>query len=386
MYKKFTNIMSCQSNSKTLCNDENCVRCYEKSFSSHPKAKYWSNKNQLIPRQIFKSSGKKCCFDCNCGHDFIKTINAVKQGSWCPYCSRTPCKLCEDQNCKKCYERSFESHPKAIYWSSKNQLTPRYVFKYSNLKYFFDCPCGHEFECKLSDITYQNHWCQYCGTSPQKLCSNENCNSCFERSFGSHLKAKFWSDKNELTPRQVFKSSDKKCWFVCEKGHEFQSCLESITSKKCWCPLCVNKTETKLFSWLEENNYKFLYQAKFIWCKNKNCFPYDFLFDDFKLILELDGIQHFKQVGKWTSPEETHERDIFKNKKAIENGYSIIRILQEDIFDDKNDWENKLKKYLHSYDKLNCIFINNKDEYDKMREGMEEIRKSEELDFEIQYQ
>ncbi len=43
-------------NSKRLCTNEECQTCFENSFASHEKSKYWSEKN---PRQVFKSSGNK---------------------------------------------------------------------------------------------------------------------------------------------------------------------------------------------------------------------------------------------------------------------------------------------------------------------------------------
>ena len=50
-------------------------------------------------------------------------------------CSPSSKKLCE---CSICYDRSFATHPKAIYWSSKNELDPKQVSKSSNTKYIFD--------------------------------------------------------------------------------------------------------------------------------------------------------------------------------------------------------------------------------------------------------
>ena len=44
-------------NTKKLCNNIDCKICYEKSFASHEKSKYWSAKNgDIKPREIFKSS------------------------------------------------------------------------------------------------------------------------------------------------------------------------------------------------------------------------------------------------------------------------------------------------------------------------------------------
>jgi hypothetical protein len=121
------------------------------------------------------------------------------------------------------FERSFAGHEKAKYWSKKNEENPRDVFKGSNKKYWFDCECGHEFNGTLSNITYDNRWCPYC--AHQKLCNNKECNKCYEKSFASHEKVKYWSKKNNENPRDVFKFSGKKYWFDCDFGHEFNSKL-----------------------------------------------------------------------------------------------------------------------------------------------------------------
>ena len=55
-----------------------------------------------------------------------------------------------------------------------------------------------------------------------KLCEKKDCNFCFEMSFASSDKAKYWSIKNKEKPRQIFKSTDNKFIFDCfECKHEF---------------------------------------------------------------------------------------------------------------------------------------------------------------------
>ena len=57
-------------------------------------------------------------------------------------CSPTSKKLCSE--CSTCYNRSFATHPRAVYWSSKNELEPKQVLKNSKKKYLFYCPyCEH---------------------------------------------------------------------------------------------------------------------------------------------------------------------------------------------------------------------------------------------------
>ncbi len=42
----------------------------------------------------------------------------------------------------------------------------------------------------------------------------------FERSFASHIKSQYWSDKNEIKPRDVCKSSNKKYLFDCPEASQ----------------------------------------------------------------------------------------------------------------------------------------------------------------------
>ena len=44
--------------SKKLCDSEECMTCYNKSFASVEFSKYWSDKNKIKPRQLLKNSHK----------------------------------------------------------------------------------------------------------------------------------------------------------------------------------------------------------------------------------------------------------------------------------------------------------------------------------------
>jgi very-short-patch-repair endonuclease len=95
----------------------------------------------------------------------------------------------------------------------------------------------------------------------------------------------------------------------------------------------------------------------------KNKLYFDFVIEELKLIIEIDGEQHFRQISNWCHPEITFERDNYKMNKALKNGYTIIRILQEDIWFDRNDWRENIKKYLKLYSEPSKIFIGCKDKY-----------------------
>ena len=350
-----------------LCDDENCESCFKKSFASHEKSIFWSDDNDTSPREIAKYCNKKFWFDCKCEHTFYCSPHHISYGHWCPYCKSQ--KLCDDKNCIHCYEKSFASHTKSIYWSKKNKLSPREVFKSCNKKFIFDCDqCKHEITISPNNIS-GGKWCSYCAKSNAILCDDENCVHCFCRSFASNEKSIFWSDNNKVKPRDVFKSSASKFWFICECGNCFEMALSNVT-EGCWCPICKNKTEKKLFRWLKEIYDNVKHQKYYPWCKNVKCLPYDFVLEDFKIIIELDGRQHFQQVCNWDSPEFALQRDTFKTQKAIENGYTIIRLLQEDVYKNKNNWESNLIKHIYYHVTPTHIFLSNKNEYAKLEKNL----------------
>jgi very-short-patch-repair endonuclease len=321
-------------------------------------------KNELVPRQVFKNSNSKFIFKCNnCIHEFDIELSNLNNGCWCPYCANK--KTCNNKICKYCFENSFASHEKAKYWSNKNNLKPINVMKGTHQKFYFNCStCNHEFISSIVNITKKNTWCNFCAL--KELCDKQECKYCFQKSFASHEKAKYWSNKNELKAMQVFKSSGKKYWFKCIKNHEFESQLRNIING-CWCPYCVNKTEQKLYDKLITLYPTLQQQFKVDWCKNKTFLPFDFAIPENKIIIELDGRQHFEQVRNWDDPKKTQENDKYKMKCANDNNYSVIRILQGDVFYDSYDWLYELNdniKNIIKNKKVKNIYMCKDNEYD----------------------
>lgn len=277
-------------------------------------------------------------------------------------CNRKKCKLCDAGDYKKCYNKSFISHPRAKFWSKDNLISARDVAKNSHRTYKFNCgDCFHTFDAIPNVITSKNQWCPYSSYPPQKLCSDEGCIRCYTKSFASSEKAKYWSDKNIKKPRYVFKSENSSKYLFdcpfCED--EYESTLNNISNGN-WCDCIVNKTEIILYNWLKNNyNYNFDIekQKKFEWCKNIRCLPFDFCIDELKLLIELDGRQHFEQVSNWISPEENQKIDKHKMNLANDNGYSIIRIYQPHVWNNKNSWEINLRNAVKSYNIVTNIFI-----------------------------
>lgn len=363
-----------------LCDDMWCEFWYNNSFFCHSKSKFWSTNNEDTPRDLFLGGGQIREFKCGeCSHYFKTQLQHITknngEGSWCHYCTNQ--KLCEDEKCKLYKDKSFESCDKHIYMNKeKNNKTARQIFKSSNVRIYFDCPkCKHSFDAIASNINNRHSWCPFC--ADQKLCGKENCEICIVKSFATQTDAiKYWDfsgknkdkDGNILYPYQVFKNSSTiHIIFNCiECGKDYKATPATV-SRGSWCNCKKNKTETKLLKKLTEFFPTIIKNFKVDWCKNERHLPFDLAIIDYKIIIELDGQQHLKQVANWKTPEHYQTRDKYKMKCANENSYSVIRLLQYDVWNDKYDWLDEIIKNINlivNEKKIQNIMMCKNKEYD----------------------
>jgi hypothetical protein len=270
---KLINI-TCKGNKNKKCENIFCKSCYEGSFLSFSKSHCWTNLNNINPRYIPLKSGKSYFFECDkkdCGHTFeSKLLNIVTGGTWCSYCSGL--KICGNEDCKKCFDKSFASTEQANYWDYNknideqgNQVTPLIVTKSSNKNYYLKCDkgCGHSYSVKLNNVTNLNRKCSYCAN--KILCEENNCQICFNKSFASHNMSKYWGEnlekENIILPRQVFKNSGKKYKFKCCNEYcenTMEMVLNDIKYEERKCDECKNiiyeKNKERKGKCIYENN------------------------------------------------------------------------------------------------------------------------------------
>jgi very-short-patch-repair endonuclease len=176
------------------------------------------------------------------------------------------------------------------------------------------------------------------------------------------------NSKNNINPRELFKGSEKKCIFNCDKcNSEFESKLYNVLTGY-WCPYCKKKTEAKLQEFLRTEFTDCKSQVRFNWCRysgTNNIMPVDFVLIEKKIIIELDGEQHFNQISNWESPEYVQKKDVEKIELALQNRYSIIHLSQIDVWKDTYDWRNILKEEIQTISEQSplCIFIQTHDLY-----------------------
>ena len=165
--------------------------------------------------------------------------------------------------------------------------------------------------------------------------------------------------------------SGKKIWWVCEinSSHVWQATVANRTKQHQNCNKCVNKTEAKLYDLLLKLYPSIVYGKKIESCKRIKYLPFDFCIEEIKTIIELDGGQHFKQVSNWKKPDITMREDIFKMQMAEAEGYKIIRISQEDVYNsicNRTDWVDlNLLPEIESQDRRHTFIARNDSLYDK---------------------
>jgi very-short-patch-repair endonuclease len=358
----------CSNKARILCSDENCKFCYDHSIASHTLSKYWhpTKNGNITPREI-RGTDVKFWFLCpHCPHEHCMRWADFIKSKGCSYASNH--KRCNNINCLFCLFNSFSGHPLSRHWhpTKNGKIKPRNISMQENKSYWFLCPdCNHSIQNTPNKIYRRNKLqCKYCNSGETKCEKGENCDVCFKNSFASHPMAKrLHPTKNgNINPRYISKCSMQEFYFICKNNstHIFNMSLPNISRSlhDNYCPICINKTETIIYDFLLNNISNFgitndkLDQYKTDWCINQDTnkhLPYDFyieLENGKKIIIECDGEQHYIHNkhfhrNSW-SLEKQKDRDIYKMNKALENGVSMIRIYQEEVYKNIIDWKNEI--------------------------------------------
>ncbi|MBE6687521.1 MAG: hypothetical protein E7591_09895 [Ruminococcaceae bacterium] len=191
-------------------------------------AKEWNcEKNgNLKPEHFTKNSGKKVWWKCSEGHEWQATIDHRNKGRGCPYCSSR--KVLKGYNDLETVNPTLA---KDWHYDKNNGLTPADVMPNSNKKVWWECSEGHEWQARIIERNRGNS-CPYC--SGRYAVKGENDLQTVNPSL-----AKEWNyEKNDgLTPMDVLPNSNKKVWWKCSEGHEWQARIAD-RNKGRGCPIC----------------------------------------------------------------------------------------------------------------------------------------------------
>lgn len=136
-------------------------------------------------------------------------------------------------------------------------------------------------------------------------------------------------------------------------GETFQMKIHNFVTLGERCPICnssIGTTNSKgiqrIKKYLESKDIKYEQEKKFGACVfNGYHLPFDIYLIDLNILIEFDGIQHFKPVEIFGGEERfkrCQENDKFKNKFAEENNIKLIRISYKEIDSIENILENNI--------------------------------------------
>ena len=185
------------------------------------------------PKLLTVGSGKKVWWKCSKGHEWQATIDRRSQGKGCPYCSgRNAIKGKNDlQTVNPALAKEWN-------YDKNNGLTPTDVLPSSNKKVWWKCGKGHEWKAMIRSRS-DGRGCPYC--SGRHAVSGIN-----DLHTVNPALATEWNYERNcgLMPMDVLPNSNKKVWWKCRKGHEWQSTVANRNNGN-GCPYCLGRYAVK---------------------------------------------------------------------------------------------------------------------------------------------
>ena len=168
----------------------------------------------------------------------------------------------------------------------------------------FICSCGNEFYTTVNEFLYNNKNC---------------CNECSKKEKWNINKINKYLKDNDINLTllsSVYINIDELLDWKCKCRKVFKRSWKHIKDGFTQCKDCSNKSKSSLEKYVENEliKHKINYstQYKFDDCKNIKILSFDFaIFDnkeEISLLIEVDGIQHFKSVG-YFGGEETFQKN-----------------------------------------------------------------------------
>ena len=193
-------------------------------------AQWHDTKNAaLTPGQVLPGSHRSVWWQCDQGNEWKALVKSRVEGSGCPVCANRKVIPGENDLGTSAPELAKQWHP-----TKNGSLRPEHVISGSTRKVWWRCSRGHEWQATIhSRVTGRG-----CPVSTGKTISpGEN----DLQSYDPELAKQWLQEKNgTLKPDMVSIYSNRRVWWRCVRGHEWQSAISARTTAKSGCPYCSN--------------------------------------------------------------------------------------------------------------------------------------------------
>jgi len=196
--------------------------------SAYPElAKEWhpTKNGEIKPDMITRGSHRKIWWLGKCGHEWEAHLHHRIAGSGCPYCTN---KLVLPG-----FNDLITTNPELVSeWDPDNDIQPSDVVLGSEIVVSWICPQGHKYQSPV--CRRKTSGCPYC--AGQRVLVGFNDISTTRPDL-----TEIWHPlKNgNLTPQSLTAHTNKKIWFVCKKGHEWEAVPNSMRNNSC--PYCSGR-------------------------------------------------------------------------------------------------------------------------------------------------
>lgn len=253
----------------------------------------------------------KLKFKCECGNVFESTLDNLKVRN------KQYCNECSNKQIRNRFAKTHEQFEKEIF----NKLGEEYIvlskYKNTNTKVTIKhLKCGNIWEVRPASILNQNCKCPKCNAKNIKKTIEQ-----FKKEVYDLVENEYEVLGKYIDAKTSTLMKHNKCgntWEV--KPTNF------LTYHSC--PFCSSRSrgEEQISNILTSKNILFEREKRFDNCRGKRKLPFDFYLVDYNILIEYDGIQHFKPSFNEKEFKNIKINDEIKNKYCKENNIKLLRI------------------------------------------------------------
>jgi very-short-patch-repair endonuclease len=214
------------------CSGRHTLAGFNDIATTHPviAAQWHPNLNgDKLPTSFSIGTHERIWWLCESNHEWEAVIYSRKTGG-CPYCSGARVISGETDLLTLYPEIAEDWHP-----TKNDDLDPSQVLPQINVKIWWQCKRGHEWQAMPSKRTQRNDGCPTCGNRQVLKGFNDLATT------NPELAKQWHPTKNlVLTPETVTSGANKKVWWKCSKGHEWMATVNERNTGK-GCGVCANQ-------------------------------------------------------------------------------------------------------------------------------------------------
>lgn len=260
----------------------------------------------IAPRDVTVNSPKRVWWLCAKGHEWEAPINSRHSGSGCPVCSGYKIVVGVNDLATVRPDIAREWHP-----TKNGDLSPSNFTAGNDKKIWWICEKGHEWQARINNRVHGNN-CPICIGKKVLIGYNDLA------TIMPILASEWHPTKNgDLTSHDVTVSSNKKVWWQCKRGHEWQSTISHRSNGR-RCPQCFGESKTSF-----PEQAIFFYLQKITTAYNRyrvdSHTEIDIYLPEYKIGIEYDGAYFHKG-------EKAEQRERRKQEKLDRLGIFLIRV------------------------------------------------------------